>query len=523
MARAPGYDGVGATAAALRPHLLYFASADAPALQRELAWHAQALETSVAWREYWQRHVVPQGSAYLWLHGADGAARDLSLFAVPLVFTHAALARDELALNMMMTHAADHRIAYAFQGHGVLDDALGLHARPSDLTLFLLWSLGEYLGATGDLAFLDAPMPYHPVEADPGATVWDHLVAAVRYLVDRVGLGPHGLVRIGDGDWNDGIVLAAADHDLAVADGESVPNTQMAIAVLPRVAELVAPRDPALASELVAYVAALRAALPVAWTGSFFGRAFFGDGVLHHADRIDLEAQVWALVGDTFASPAERDALVAAVASELDDPSPAGATLVPGGEVWPAVSALLTWGYARSDPTRAWRHLLRNTLAAHADAYPDLWYGIWSGPDGLAGPGGARPGEAWYSPVTPMTDFPTMNNNQHALPLLAALRVAGVEATAAGLLVTPRVPERTLSLRTELVDLSERPDHVEGSYRPRGGADRVLEVAAPPGRVVVAASVAGVAVPVPASAARVSLPAPAGLTTTFAVDFAPAP
>lgn len=491
--------------------LVDFAADREPRLSREMAWHASQLEASVGWREYEKTHLVPQGSAYLYLHGADGAARDVSLFAVPLVFSHPSLAREQLVMNMQLCFAADDRFSYAFQGNGMRDDALGLHAAPSDLDLFFLWAISEYLGATGDLAFLDAKVPYWPREARPDAIVWDHLAGAVRHLFDAIGTGPHGLLRIGTGDWSDGIVLEAPDRDLAVAQGESVPNTQMAVAVLPRVADLVEARDPALAAEIRGRVDALRAAVKKTWTGSFFGRAYFGDGELAYADRINLEAQVWALVGDgMFGDAADRDVLVAAIARDLDDPSPAGATLTTGGQVWPAVSGLLTWGYARSDAERAFRHLARNTMAAHADAFPTVWYGIWSGPDGLQGPAGDRPGESWYSQVTPMTDYPVQNANQHAMPLLALLRVAGLEATAAGVRVDPRIPGDTFSLRTALFDLDRRPGRIAGAYRPSG--PRSLVVAAPAGERIAAATLDGAPVAVGPDASEITFDVPGDAT-----------
>ncbi len=502
--RDPARDLRAEQAAALRPHLVEIAADRDPVLTREMAWHAAQIEASVGRRDYWQGHVVPQGSAYLYLHGADGAARDLGLFALPLVYTHPVLAKEELLLHMGLQHADDHRFAYAFQGHGRLDDALGLHEEPSDLDLFFVWALAEYLGATGDLAFLDEPAPYWPREALPAATGWDHLRDSLRHLFDVIGTGEHGLIRITTGDWSDGIVFEAPDRDLAIVAGESVPNTQMAVAVLPRVADLVEARDAALAAEIRARVAAMREALAPTWTGSFFGRAYFGDGNLAYADRINLESQVWALVGDTFAAPGDRERLVAAIRAELDDPSPAGATLVPGGQVWPAISGLLTWGYAQSDPELAWRHLVRNTMAAHAVAYPEVWYGIWTGPDGLNGPGD-RPGETWFSPVTPMTDFPAMNNNQHAMPLFAMLRVAGLEATARGLRVAPRVPGRSFTLRTALCDVAQRGATIRGTYRPTGASARVLSVAAPPGEIVVSASLDGVPVTVGPGATSIDL------------------
>lgn len=498
----------------LKPHLFYFASGSDPVLHRELAWHASQMEVSTAYRDYWKVHVVPQGSAYLYLHGADGASRDISLFAVPLVYTHPELAKEELSLNMMITHAEDRRLTYAFQGHGQLDDALGLHADPSDVTIFLLFALGEYLGATGDLGFLDQTMPYYPLEALPNATVYDHLHDAVRYLFDHVGVGPHGLVRLQSGDWDDGILQSAPDQALARAMGESVPNTQMAVAVLPRIADLVEARDAALAAEIRAQVTSLSAALAQTWTGQFFGRAYFGDGELVNADQINLQAQVWALIGGTLNKPEDRATLVASVKSQLDDPSPGGATLAPGGQVWPAISGLLTWGYALSDPQAAWRHLARNTMAAHAVAFPAVWAGIWSGPDGLQGPAGDRPGEAWYSQVTPMTDFPVMNNNQHAMPLLAALRVAGVEATAAGLHLAPHAPG-DFAMETALLDLSKRGKTIAGAYRPKGTATRTVVVEA--GVPIASATLNGAAVAVPPGATSVTLMMPAGVESRFEV------
>ncbi len=500
----------------LATHLLYFANAeDGPrergsgALQREMAWHASQLEASVGYRDYWGHHVVPQGSAYLYLHGADGALRDLALFAVPLVYTDPALARDEIALMTGMQYASDKRFSYAFQGHGVLDDALGLHAHPSDLDIYFLFAVSEYVGATGDLPFLEEVAPYYPKDAVQGAIVYDHVRDAVRHLFDVVGTGEHGLVRIGDGDWNDGIVFEAPDRSLAIDKGESVPNTQMAVAVLPRVADLIEPRDAALAQEIRQKVASYKQALAQTWTGSFFGRAYFGDGKLAHADAPELESQVWALIGGSFPDPADRDVLVARVAKDLDDPSPTGAMLSPGGQVWPAISGLLTWGYALSDEGRAYAHLARNTMTAHALAFPDVWYGIWSGPDGLESAAGDRPGQAWYSAATPMTDFPVMNGNQDAMPLLATLRVAGVDASATGLVIQPHVPGRDFALQTELLDLRVNGASIQGTYRPTREVPRTVEVRAPAGGTVVAATLNGANVDVAPGASAVVLDVPA--------------
>ncbi len=506
----PSFDGLAEVQAGLRDRLLYFATNDEPALSRELAWHASQMEVSVGRRDYFEGPVVPQGSAYLYLHGADGAARDLGLFALPLVYTDPELARAELEVYMRIQIADGDHFSYAFQGNGQVDDAAGIHTAPSDLDLFFVFALSEYLGATGDLAFLDEKVPFWPKEARPDATVWDHVVASMRHLFDTVGTKEHGLIGVGTGDWSDGISFEAPDRALAIASGESVPNTQMAIAVLPRMADLIEARDPELAQELRDHVEAYRAALPSAWAGDFFGRAYFGDGVLVHADAIDLEAQVWSMIGESFASGADRDRTIDLVRRELDEPSPAGAMLRPEGQVWPAISGLLTEGYAVTRPDLAWAHFKRNTMFAHARAYPDVWYGIWSGPDGLDGPFGDRPGESWYSLVTPMTDFPTQNNNQHAMPLYAAIRMAGVRAKAGGLVIDPRVPRPELSFATKLVDVDVRPGSIAVRYAPAGDEEREVDVVVPEGRHVISAELDGEAIEVSASVKIVSFAIPAG-------------
>jgi hypothetical protein len=89
-----------------------------------------------------------------------------------------------------------------------------------------------------------------------------------------------------------------------------------------------------------------------------------------------------------------------------------------------------------------------------------------------------------------MVDFPVMNDNQHTMPMLAALRVAGVTPRPAGLRLAPHVPggaSRKLALRSELLDVDVAGPVVRGAYRPR--AARVLEVV--PGGVVVRASIDG--------------------------------
>jgi len=531
--RTPG-DLAARTTRAVAGELLHFQAPRTPWLQRELAWHSAQLLGSVGYSEYFGRHVAPQGSAYLYLHGVDGAPRDLLLFVLPLCYLRPQLAREMLQLTLGLVYRADRRMSYAYHGYGVLDDAI-IHSAPSDLYLYFLLALNEYLAVTGDTTILDEPSEPYPRGSGPPQTGFAQARLGIRHLLDVIGTGAHGLVRLQTGDWSDGIVLQAKDLDLAIAKGESVPNTQLAAYVLPRAAAWVRARDPALADELVRRGGELQAAAAQQWAGEFYTRAYFGDGVPYGNDRLHLEAQVWPLIAG-LPDGGKLPALLAAIEQRVDSPSPIGAFVIENpedrqaGQTWPAITGLLTWGYARAErarPELAWGSLTRMTMRAHARAFPNMWAGIWSGADGSYGArGGAAAGATWASEVTPMTDFPVFNNNLHAMPLLAALRVAGIEplADGSGLLITPpllRSEAEALELDAPLVRVVLHPGRVQGEYRPLQTGTRAIEVELP--AAIAAAELGGVAVPVPPGARRVrfELATSAGKPVTFSVTAAP--
>jgi len=470
---------------AIRDRLVYFTSDREPWLQREMAWHAATIASSVCYREYWGRHVVPQGSAYLWLHGADGAARDQALFSLPLSYVDPELAREQLVFLMGLTHQKNARMSYAFQGHGVLDDAL-IHTAPSDLYLFFLLAMTEYLSATGDLSLLDELVAFHPKESEK-ASGFEHVRRGVRHLFGTIGTGPHGLLRVQTGDWSDGIVASEAkNRDLALKEGESIPNTQMAVWVLPRAAQWIRARDAALADEMETKATALKGALAGEWLGAHYRRAWLGGDQRY--DGLTLEAQVWPLIAGIGDATVLTDTIEKKLAR-----TPIGPAMFGGspdeGDVWPAIADLLPWGYANVGKNDlAWKTFTQVTLFAHSQAFPEMWAGIWSGADGTyAAKGGRAPGAAWTSVVTPMIDWPVHNANAHAMPLLALLRLAGFTPITDGLRVSPHVPGRTFSLDTRLVKLEVRATSLRLEYRPMADGKRTfeLDLGAPIGKATV--------------------------------------
>jgi hypothetical protein len=97
------------------------------------------------------------------------------------------------------------------------------------------------------------------------------------------------------------------------------------------------------------------------------------------------------------------------------------------------------WAAARHAPDLAWDEWRRMGLRAHSTAYPDVWTGTLSGPDAYLSPESDRPGETWAWPDlgVAMQAYPVANLHSHSQPLLAYLRLHGVEPTPAGELLNP--------------------------------------------------------------------------------------
>jgi len=498
----PKTDVLAQTAEVWKTRLPYFETGIDATLKREMAWHAYYLQSAALYNEYFKTHVIPQGSAYLYIHGADGVPRDQCLSTLPLVYLRPDLARANLRLIMSLMDGATGALWYGFSGHGLVDNA-AIHDAPSDLDLFFLMALNEYLSATGDLGFLDSGVPFYPPDQPTvlpngahGTTVLDHVRCAVNHLIHEVRVGDHGLIRIGDGDWSDGVVFEdcvkyggvdfLAWFENSKLHGESIPNTQMALYVLPITQAILESRDPEFADALGGFISGLSDALHQQWNGRWYTRALLRDElnnvVVVDTDAINLEAQPWALISRDALEHGTAEALIKSITTQLDFPSKTGAVSTADGLIWPAVSQLLTWGYCRTQPQLAWRSLLRQTLAVHAEVFPETWVGVWSAPDALfAQSSKENPGGTWQSAATPMIDFPVMNSNAPAMALTALLRVCGIEPSldGKGLLIDPHVPRDTFTLDTPLLRLDVAPGSISGDYRAIVKGQRTLYVTVP--------------------------------------------
>jgi Glycosyl hydrolase 36 superfamily, catalytic domain/Glycosyltransferase family 36 len=430
---------------------------------RELAWHGDSLISLVGYEESYENHATMQGSAYLFLQGAQGAPRDLALYNIPLTALRPDLAREVLHYVYRMT-LPDGQISYATGGLREVG-GLGVHNSPSDLDIFLIWMLAEYLLATRDFGHLDEKAPFYP-DTVTSSTVLDHISLALDHLENVVGFGENGLLRLLDGDWNDGIIQFSDNSELTKEVGESGFNTAFACYALPLLADALecAGGDALAAAAHAAELASKSCAgLNNAFTGEWYLRGFTEPDKPFGADRPWLEPQVFALLS-TAPTADGRKTIVDNLREHLIAPSPIGAMIVHpaypngiwpegwdvNGGVWAALNGLLVWALAAEDPQLSYEQFEKSSLKGHAEAYPDIWYGIWTGPDSYNAHYAERPGEAFYHVATAMSDFPAMNANQNALPLLAALKSLGWKPIKEGIEINPLWQDFPLIVKTKL-------------------------------------------------------------------------
>jgi hypothetical protein len=486
-------------AAAWRDRLVWAAFPGQPsagALQRELAWSSYTVQALATYDAYHRTRLLGQGGSYKFIHGIDGAIGDYALFAEAVMPIDPALAADTLALSFATQRAPSlsdaGRYPYATTGVGDFTDVIR-YDRRSDAYFLLPSMVGRYVALTRDRAFLDRDVAYWPRETGEHASVVEHLRLTQQFADQTLGFGAHGIVAMGTNDYADG-VLQTATEPATPTGTSSTFNAGLLVVGFELASQIVAPRDPTLAQRYAEVRTDQLARLEqFAWNGRNYERGFVDSGNPLGAESLYLEPQVLPILAGAV-DPSRRAALLDLVDHQMDTPigpmtvvplgpgGAAGSVDQPQvGGVWPVASAWLTEAYALHDPTRGWSSLVRNTLFAHAEAFPSLWYGVWSGPDSYYGPDAERPGEADAHLATALTDYPMFNTHAHASVLRALFAVAGIRGTPDGISIAPLVPTETFSIVWPRVALASTPTSISGSLTTVGAGPVTMRVRLPSG------------------------------------------
>jgi Glycosyl hydrolase 36 superfamily, catalytic domain/Glycosyltransferase family 36 len=468
-----------------------------PWVKRESTWNYYYLRSSQTYDEFFDEHILNQNGFYQYTRGFQGAARDPLQHCLPFLFSDPEIVRSVLRYTLKEVRD-DGSLPYAIVGHGVV--APMLSDKASDLPMWLLWTASEYVLATRDVEFLNEQVTSR-FSATAGRTesVRMLLERCYRHQISDVGVGEHGVMRMLVDDWNDGLIYTWARSAMkeCIEDSESVLNSAMAAWVFDEYARLL---DFAGDSSVSAHDARQsadrqREATRAQWNGRWFRRAWLGPKLGWLGDTtLWIEPQPWAILAG-----ATTDAQCRELLQTMDEQlrrGPLGATQMGNGPdmreaggndlgtlelgaIWPSLNQTLVWALATVNPAMAWDEWKRNTLAHHAAAYPDIWYGVWSGNDSYNSPLNKHPGGAANQPFFHGTDFPVLNLHAHACSLYGASKLLGIEFTAAGMKISLGLPADSYRFDSPLVGVVKKFRRYEGWYAPARSGTWTVEIALP--------------------------------------------
>jgi hypothetical protein len=488
------------SAAAWKTKGMRFSVASEPWVARETIWNHYYLRSSLTYDDFFQQHILNQNGFYQYVMGFQGAARDPLQHCLPFIFSDPEIVKSILRYTLKEVRP-DGSVPYAITGHGIIAPMVADNA--SDLPLWLLWTASEYVLATRDLAFLDEQIPSWPLYGPTKSTetVRNLLTRCYRHQVDQVGVGEHGIARMLNDDWNDGLLgtFATKAFKEAAEKGESVLNSAMSAWVFDYYAHLLTYAGEN--AEMIAHVrehsAGNRQAASKQWTGKWFRRAWLGPTLGWLGENtLWLEPQPWAIVGGVTTTEQSR-ALIQSMDALLRRNSPIGAAqmsdgpdmlqgaiFVPGtcvnGGVWPSLNQTLIWALAAVDPAMAWDEWKKNSFARHAEIYPDIWYGIWSGTDSYNSTVSKQAGETVNNIYFHGPDFPVLNLHSHACSLYSVSKLIGLEFNEHGLAISPDIPVDSYRYESPLIGvIKSAAGNYEGWYAPSQSGHWSIKITLP--------------------------------------------
>ncbi len=258
------------------------------------------------WLPYQTLACRLRGRCSIYQSGGATGFRDQLQDAVSLILLDPALARKQI-LECCRHQYEQGDVMHWW--HRLQSEVRGVRTRCSDDLLWLPWALCEYIEKTGDESMGGTLIPWlsspplkdgehdryeRAVYSDSSDSVLEHCKRALEIICFR-GAGAHGLLKIGGGDWNDGMNLVGGD-----GMGESVWLSWFFSHTAHRFAELLRRAEEDSAAESLEIKAAeIGRHANLAWDGQWFLRGYYDDGSPLGSEsqkhcRIDSIAQSFA-------------------------------------------------------------------------------------------------------------------------------------------------------------------------------------------------------------------------------------
>ncbi|GJM64495.1 GH36-type glycosyl hydrolase domain-containing protein [Persicobacter diffluens] len=407
----------------------------------ELIWHAHILEAMSQYSRYFKETKTPQGSQYDFWWGLHASVRDHLQHLLPMCYYNPTVAKSALRYALKKENARG-QVPIMEKGFGYQTDDVYIQ---SDNQLFLLHAINEYLRITGDIDFLFELLPYYPLESKAEGTVLDHIEKLILFLRDEIGLGPRGLVRLLNSDWNDDIhfVLAKEPFNRMYEKSESHLNTTMAIVMYQQLAQNFSSLTPT--DEYTYQVDMLKSIAQTQATvlyenlmkdigsASFFKRFYWVDEPIGE-EEVYMWPQAFGLQIPHLDSELKAK-MIEVVNERLVYPEKAGGRLMEGplpgvkehyckdgagenGGFWFAPYAQYVIGVAQVNLSLAWDLFNRMSLRHIGQVFPDFWLGQWTASDYIDGSLSETEGHAFNMPY---------NAHAHAYPLYTYYRLKELE------------------------------------------------------------------------------------------------
>lgn len=207
--------------------------------------------------------------------------RDVAQDAIGMSYFDLEASR-ELILTLLDKQYEDGRCLRQWNTSGQFHDERDFR----DLPLWLPLALDKYLENGGSPDILIEKRPY--LKSEKQASLFDHMIQGMRYCLQ---FGPHDLMKIGIGDWNDALSGLGLE-------GESLWLNQCAYLALEKIGQIVAAHGHKLDLKHDLDIEALRERLYQGvikgWTGEWFLRGYNDKGkAFGGTERLFLLPQAW--------------------------------------------------------------------------------------------------------------------------------------------------------------------------------------------------------------------------------------